>query len=280
MLGGAVRPVHGRARCVGKQVHQVVPHRSCLAGVEAFSLLSERHFPRHAHDHYGIGIIAAGAQTSWSGAGKVESVAGDAIMVNPGEVHDGVPLGGARGWRILYLEPALVLRDLADDVQGDLTFRPVARDPVLAGEVTALLASLHDAAGARERLLACLARIVRQHRAGGGRPPSAAPPVARAREWIDAAPEADVPLAELARACDVSRFQLIRGFLRDVGTTPHAYRLQLRVRRARRYLAEGRSVAEAALLCGFADQSHLTRAFARQFGLTPGRYRAALMRRG
>ncbi len=37
-------------------------------------------------------------------------------MVNPGEMHDGTPVGGAaRGWRILYLDPALVAREIAGD---------------------------------------------------------------------------------------------------------------------------------------------------------------------
>jgi AraC-like DNA-binding protein len=48
------------------------------------------------------------------------------------------------------------------------------------------------------------------------------------------------------------------------------------VRLARRLLAAGRPPAEAALQVGFADQSHMTRAFVRQFGITPGRYRAAI----
>jgi AraC-like DNA-binding protein len=52
--------------------------------------------------------------------------------------------------------------------------------------------------------------------------------------------------------------------------------MQLRVQVARRHLAQGRAIAEVALLTGFADQSHLTRAFVRQVGITPGRYRAAM----
>jgi AraC-like DNA-binding protein len=51
--------------------------------------------------------------------------------------------------------------------------------------------------------------------------------------------------------------------------------MQFRVRLARRYLLQGRTIAETALLTGFADQSHLTRAFQRQFGVAPGRYLAA-----
>jgi len=48
------------------------------------------------------------------------------------------------------------------------------------------------------------------------------------------------------------------------------------VRLARRHLRQGHALAEAAQLAGFADQSHLTRAFLRQFGITPGRYRDAV----
>lgn len=263
---------------MAKQTHHVLPYRSRLPGVEAFSLLSERAFPRHAHDHYGIGVITAGAQKSWSGVGAVESGIGDVIMVNPGEVHDGAPIGGARGWHIVYLDPALLARELADECLGDAVFRPVAHDRLLASEVMQWLAALRDpsADGAEERLLACMARVVQRHRIGGRPIALRSPPVARALEWIEAAPAADTSLSELAAACDVSRFQLIRGFMRDVGTTPHAYRIQWRVRLARRHLAAGGSVADAALLAGFADQSHLTRAFVRQFGITPGRYREAL----
>jgi len=71
----------------------------------------------------------------------------------------------------------------------------------------------------------------------------------------------------------VSRFQLLRGFAREVGTTPHAYLLQRKARLARRLLSCGSTLAEAAAVAGFADQSHMTRAFARHFGITPGSYR-------
>jgi AraC-like DNA-binding protein len=74
----------------------------------------------------------------------------------------------------------------------------------------------------------------------------------------------------------MSRFQLLRGFAREVGTTPHAYLVQRRVCLARRLLAAGKPLADTAHRAGFADQSHMTRAFLRQLGITPGRYRAAV----
>ena len=49
--------------------------------------------------------------------------------------------------------------------------------------------------------------------------------------------------------------------------------VSMRVEQACRLLSEGRTAAETATCCGFADQAHLTREFKRRLGITPGRYR-------
>jgi AraC-like DNA-binding protein len=85
-----------------------------------------------------------------------------------------------------------------------------------------------------------------------------------------------VSLAELAALSGVSRFQLLRGFPREVGITPHAYLMQRRVLLPERLLRAGQALAGAAIRAGFSDQSHMTRAFVRQVGVTPRRYRAAV----
>ncbi len=74
----------------------------------------------------------------------------------------------------------------------------------------------------------------------------------------------------------MSKFHLVRTFRQHFGVPPHAYGMQLRLRYARVLLLGGRAIREASAAAGFADVSHLTRAFVRQFGLTPGRYRAAV----
>lgn len=246
------------------------------------TLFSDHAFPRHSHDQFGIGIMTFGAQRSWSVIGQVESEAGDVIMANPGEMHDGMPVdGSARGWRILYFDPTLVTREIADEATGrELILRPVARDPQLARHVIRLFTQVEnpspEAPAVEESLLRCLMRVLHRHGLGGASTARASPSVLKAVRRLDAAPEVPTSLAELAALSGVSRFQLLRGFAREVGTTPHAYLVQRRVRLVRRLLAAGRSPADAALLAGFADQSHMTRAFVRQFGITPGRYRAAI----
>ena len=95
---------------------QVLPlRRAQVMGVLASS---RRSFSRHAHDEYGVGIIEQGAQRSASGRGVVEAGPGDIITVNPGEIHDGAPIGDApRRWRMLYFDQTLI-RDASLDLDG------------------------------------------------------------------------------------------------------------------------------------------------------------------
>jgi AraC-like DNA-binding protein len=94
---------------------------------------------------------------------------------------------------------------------------------------------------------------------------------ARIREGLHAN-GATIGLEAVATEIKVSRFQALRAFRRRYGLSPHQYQLALRIGRARRLLTAGAPLAEVAAECGFADQSHFTRQFKRQLGVTPGAY--------
>jgi AraC-like DNA-binding protein len=267
---------------MASRIHQVEQLKSNIPGIEATTLVSSHHFPRHSHDQFGIGVIAFGAQRSWSGLGLVQAIAGDVIMSNAGEIHDGMPLDSdVRGWRMLYLDPALLAREVEEEIVGHVEIvRPVARDPLLAEHFARLFgcltASRPDRLAIDENLLRSLIYVLRKHGTALPSSPGPSPCVAKAMQRLDSAPDASVSLADLAALSGVSRFQLLRGFAREIGITPHAYLVQRRVLLARRFLADGQTPAQAATQAGFADQSHMTRAFVRQLGITPGRYRAAV----
>ena len=256
--------------------------RTGIDGIEAVTADTSHSFARHTHDTYGIGIVERGAQKSASGRGMVEAQAGNTITVNPGEVHDGAPLGDApRAWRMLYLQPAIVAAAAEDIFEGrprEEFHAPVLSDSGTAGLVFAALAALTDRAstplGRDERLLLLLAAVLRERTPR--REGTAAPAVARARERLDAMPADAITLEELAVVSGLARFRLLRDFARITGLTPHAYLLQRRTELARRLIATGLPLAEAAVEAGFADQSHMTRNFTRRYGYTPGTYLAAL----
>lgn len=243
-----------------------------------------RSFPRHTHDQFGVGVVDHGRHASWSDRGRVEAGPGDFITVNPGEVHDGhAHRDQPRTWRILYFEPALI-EDLRSDIAEAprSSFRlqaPVFSDrsllPLfdLAFRFGNATSSLSPATMSCESaVLMLIAGLRGQFTDAHAKSPRATPSVRRARSRIDADPAAPLTLVELAREAGVSRFQLLRGFARELGLTPHAYVLQQRVALARRLIRARVALPEVALTAGFFDQSHLHRCFLRQFGVTPGRY--------
>ena len=280
-------------------------HDFPVAGIEPMTACTARAYPRHMHDQYGIGVIDSGGHASWSGRGQVEAGPGHLICVNPGEVHDGRAIGQrSRSWRILYFEPALMEATRADVLEGakaSFTFEaPVfaddrvrrvfddafgyaaanaqfgdgaGRDDALGGD-TPSRDTPHDAIACETAILRLVARLGAHStdRAANDGGPTAS--IRRARERIDDDPAASLTLTQLANEAGLSRYQLIRGFARELGLTPHAYVLQRRIALARRLIRAGRPLADAALAAGFCDQSHLTRCFVRQLGVTPSRYAA------
>jgi AraC-like DNA-binding protein len=198
-------------------------------------------------------------------------------------VHDGRPIGRrARSWRMLYLDPTL-MEELRADVLGgtnpSFTFAaPVFVDEDLRRLFDAAFAQaaakngFHDAMACETALLRLAARVEVNSTARSCSWVGPAPSIRRVRDKIDADPSARLTLAGLAGEVGLSRFQLLRGFARDLSLTPHAYILQRRIALARRLIRAGRAPAEAAVAAGFYDQSHLNRCFTLQFGVTPSRY--------
>lgn len=93
--------------------------------------------------------------------------------------------------------------------------------------------------------------------------------------------ETGVTVRDAAQYAGVHPTHLVRTFRKHLRCTPGEYVRSHRLSRAALLLQEGRhSLTETALYAGFSDQSHLTRAFRRAYGITPAAYRAATSRKG
>lgn len=100
------------------------------------------------------------------------------------------------------------------------------------------------------------------------------PRVALAIARMEARLDAPETAAETASAVGLSPRRLEQIFSENLGLTPAAYALSLRLQAARRMITDTRHpLAEVALRCGFSSASSLSRAFAAKFGIAPSRLR-------
>ena len=96
----------------------------------------------------------------------------------------------------------------------------------------------------------------------------------RAKEIILHDLSGNTSVSEIASACGLSVSHFSRSFRITTGFAPHAWLLRARVERAMALLRQRNvAVSDVAAACGFANQSHFGRVFARQIGMSPNAWR-------
>jgi AraC-like DNA-binding protein len=278
-VGAAGRP-HGTADSL---VEWSRYRRLADLPIEAMRAHFVRHvYDRHSHDAYLFGVTEQGVQAFRCRGSTRASAAGMIMAFNPDDPHDGhAAAHDGFTYAMLHLGTDLVADILADAHGGraslPLFTEPVVDDEPLAGRLRGLNALLLDGATrleAQELVTDAVLAMVERHASRPVEAPgsSARGAPSRARDLLHACFADDLSADDLARAVGLSRFQLYRQFRERYGVPPSAYQRQLRLREARRRLAAGAGIAEAAIAAGFADQSHLTRWFRRTYGITPRVY--------
>lgn len=87
-----------------------------------------------------------------------------------------------------------------------------------------------------------------------------------------------LPVSVLADCAGMSRRSFERLFREELNCSPNVYLKQVRINAVCRSLLDtGLSLAEIAIGCGFADQSHMTREFRKLIGMPPRAYRQQRM---
>jgi AraC-like DNA-binding protein len=94
------------------------------------------------------------------------------------------------------------------------------------------------------------------------------------RDFLDANVRNAVASADLEAISGLSRYSVARHFRACLGTSPYRYLILRRLERVRAQVRHGAPLADAAVSCGFADQSHMTRHFKKAYGISPGRWAA------
>jgi AraC family transcriptional regulator len=194
----------------------------------------------------------------------------------------------------LYLRPDALLEYATErGFQGTATqsLRYTVNDPLLEQIGRAILAEMQEETAAGSLLVESLcgtlsARLLQSHATS---PLDIAARLSRtgkldARrlnrvlEYVHAHLGGALDIRGMASAANLSRFHFSRAFKASTGQTPYQYASAKRLAQAKVLLAQNQPLAEIALALNFSSQANFTRAFRREFGITPGRYREQKLR--
>lgn len=238
-------------------------------------------YSMHRHDTFAIGITLGGVQSFHYRRDHRHSLPGTVMVLHPDEAHDG-HAGDERGfhYRMLYIAPPLIQSALGGKALPYIT-SGLSTDRRLSVAVRSLLFSLEaplDALEENDGIAELAAALEANSDARISRPRLTLDyqAASRVRAYLDAHLFEGVTLDDLESVSGQERWTLSRDFRALFGTSPYRYLTMRRLDLARQQIATSNSLTEAALHAGFADQSHMTRAFGRTFGMPPSRWRSLL----
>jgi AraC family transcriptional regulator len=226
----------------------------------------------HVHDDTSFSLVLSGSYEETI-RGRSDTYGAGALLVCPPDELHAQRFGQGGVYKLVFSPTADALGRLGEVAR--LAEAPIVCSAAVADVGRRIMAELRRAddfspliiEGLSHELLGLFAR---------GQATSTSLPrfLKTAIDYLHDAKGAQITLDQLAAVigCDAGR--LSAAFRRHLGCTVGDYQRRLRVEQAAGLLATGRlPIAEIAVLCGFADQPHLNRAFKAQIGTTPAAYR-------
>lgn len=229
----------------------------------------------HAHESASITLVIRGAFEEESAFGSIRAGVGDCVIKPPGVPH----ADHFGDWQTTTLQIAIPGDSQALHRDGDFALRGYrcGPDPRLAPVLFNMFTILrHRGGGSHGPALSDLTHDALGVAAAQTRRIPATRPLwlARVEDEIRASLPGTIRVANLAESVGVHPVHMARVFQRVHGFGVVEYIRRLRVQYAAHAMARRRTtLCEAALDAGFFDQPHLNRAFRRQLGLSPARYR-------
>lgn len=238
----------------------------------------------HCHSTFNIGAVIEGAASLEAGGRTYDQPKGSVVLFNPLEPHASSWLADINRYFVIYfsqgawfaacsrlfpgLPPARLLGPVVQDkflleAMTNLRAR-LLRDPQRVS-IDAIIGIIATCA-ARQRLICdeepegTAQEAAEQHRR------------LLQRSGDDIVETTSGHISKIAAEFGMSRFQFARQFRHTSGMPPRRFRVQMMVATAQQAISSGASLADAATLAGFSDQSHMSREFRRTFGMTPGEF--------
>ena len=241
---------------------------------------SGRHYKPHMHKAFCIGALEQGEVVYQIGERTTSLQPGSLALINPEVPHACNPAENqTRHYFMLFLDPDWCLQIQQSLWQTD-TFCPAAIDRLddqtlyrQYMEAMAVFMGNCDLLEKEQVLVRLLETIfLRACEPAASNPGPAPAHIDQLRQLLEKDLGEDTTMARLAAALNANPYTLLRQFKAATGLTPHAFRLNCRIERAKTLLEKGEDLAQVALTCGFFDQSHLHRHFKAVTTMTPKAY--------
>jgi len=245
-----------------------------------YTLRSSKVFKPHLHKRLSIGAVDQGQVLFHIGNDDYILKPGALALINPDAIHscNADPLK-ARSYYMLYLDVSYCFK-IQQSLWHSESFQKM-QPPLLCNHnlyqnyiaaMDHLLDPEMDTLG-KEQILAELTSTLFIHACSKTEHnTSVSPHLKNFKQLLGRELDRDITLDQLAHQLGANPFTLLRQFKYAYGVTPHAYRLNCRIEKARTHLQQGTDIGDTALLCGFFDQSHFHKAFKAATTVTPKEY--------
>lgn len=254
-----------------------LPNGSGIRLLDGMNVAHE--FPVHIHDSYTLGLVTRGVRYIHAAGQEYVIRAGEGFIIGPGVPHACGPASeNGHDYRVISLDTDLMKAASADIFGQERApqFSCVKlSDNALINQLINMLKNVDNRKGRRDNILAILTQFI-------GRFADAVDAVSisesrirlagEARAYIDSHLQDAITLEALAAESHVSPYYIDRVFREVIGVPPHVYQLQARIKKAVNTLLITGSIVEASFIFGFSDQSHFSRIFKKNVGVSPGRF--------
>jgi len=236
-------------------------------------------FPVHIHDSYILGLVTRGERHIYAAGADYLIRNGEGFIISPGVPHSCVPATeNGHDYRVISLETDL-MKAASIDVFGreKVPYFSIVKlsENTLINQLIKMMKSVDNRTVNRDDVLSVLSLLIRRY--ADTEDPAAISEsrihlAGQARDYINAHLMRTISLDELAAENNVSPYYLERVFREVVGVPPHVYQLQTRIKKAIDTLLKTGSIIDASYFFGFSDQSHFSRIFKKNVGVSPGRF--------
>ncbi len=232
--------------------------------------------PRHQHDDNCIQVVLSGVfhENGWGDNDHFHP--GETLFRPAGFSHANAQGGKSSVGLSIRLGSLNVPAQITDTVRGAPPFR--AKDPHLGFLAARLCREMNSpqmlSGMIIEALCAEIVVLALRSAADSTMDSRSARLAGKAVDLIRQGLSGTLLVDSLAREVGTDRFTLNRAFLKHQGCCPAEFIRMSRVEMAQRLLLQTNlPISAIAIDCGFADQSHMTKAFRRAVGVSPARFR-------